>query len=326
MASFASQLKADQRVWALASGFETSWFDERHGPSSHVLKPEHKEQNLFIPEWWKHISGKEHRWARALNSSQCFAVNLFAPLTEDQDLARSVIPDLFPGRSLSADHRVNIIFEYTPEDAARWLGEDPSEQGTQVDVAFEISAGGKPRGYVLVEVKLSEANFGGCRGPKGLDKNGKGNPNPEHCEKFGPIFNSPARHCWLAKARGRLYWERMEGGATPFSFGSIPAVAPCPFQHGLYQVMRNRVLADAIVQETEADWADFAVCVHPGNNAAHILPTAVAGKEDVLDAFREIAGKRSVLVIEPAAVIDAVSTHAYEWRKWANWMRRRYVL
>jgi len=47
-------------------------------------------RNLFRQEWWHHIQGLEHRWVRALNSSQCFAVNLFANLAEDRSGANRV--------------------------------------------------------------------------------------------------------------------------------------------------------------------------------------------------------------------------------------------
>ena len=64
--------------WALAHGIPEDALEKHHGRLSWVLKPESRKLNLFDPSWWDLIAGKEHRWARALNSSQCFAVNLVA--------------------------------------------------------------------------------------------------------------------------------------------------------------------------------------------------------------------------------------------------------
>jgi hypothetical protein len=80
-----------QLKWALAGGVQESDLEVRRGRISWVLKQQHQKKNLFDPRWWEYIVGSEHRWARALNSSQCFGVNLFAPLKRDPQLARKVL-------------------------------------------------------------------------------------------------------------------------------------------------------------------------------------------------------------------------------------------
>ena len=95
-----------------------------------------------------------------------------------------------------------------------------------------------------------------------------------------------------------------------FRFEGLAGDAPCPFRHGLYQLMRNRVLADALIEETDAGWADFAVCIHPGNHQARRLAEAIGGKTDAVEAFRAIAGADAVVELDPMAVVEAVRDHA----------------
>ena len=61
-----------QIQWARLAG--KSNFLERK--PSWVLQHRLRQENLFDPSWMKLIHGREHRWFRALNSSQAFAVNL----------------------------------------------------------------------------------------------------------------------------------------------------------------------------------------------------------------------------------------------------------
>jgi hypothetical protein len=95
-ASFAVAMRDHQLQWALNGGAPSAALEERKGKTSWVLKPEHRSRNLFRSDWWQHIAGAEHRWARALNSSQCFGLNLFGPLADDNGRARRVLSALFP--------------------------------------------------------------------------------------------------------------------------------------------------------------------------------------------------------------------------------------
>ena len=65
-----------------------------------VLAEAHRTRNLFSQEWWHHIQGFEHRWVRALNSSQCFAVNLFATLAKDPSAANRFLRRMLPERDI----------------------------------------------------------------------------------------------------------------------------------------------------------------------------------------------------------------------------------
>lgn len=114
-------MKDRQLTWARANGIPAHALEERDGAPSWVLKPEHQRLNLYQASWWEYIAGREHRWARALNSSQCFAVNLFAPLKETSGIAWRALNVLLPERHLRADARISVEFEYLEPDASGWL-------------------------------------------------------------------------------------------------------------------------------------------------------------------------------------------------------------
>ena len=322
--SFAETMKRHQLSWALANGVTPDMLETRGGQTSWVLKQEHRERNLFDPGWWRYIAGHEHRWARALNSSQCFAVNVFAPLAEDGDLAKRVWARVCPNRPLDPADTVTVEFEHTPHGAGGWLGE--RRQQTQVDVFITVRRGGVPLGHLLVEVKLTEAEFGGCRGPKPPTARSQGNPDRSRCLDLGAILGNPSNQCWLAETEGRRYWEIMRSPTSSFALDRLPLPSPCPFRHGLYQLMRNRALADAIVANTAAEWADVAVCLHPDNGSCGVLQESVGGNEDVIDAFKSIVPDDPVRVVDPGAVVRAIADEGMTWARWAATIRSRYRL
>ena len=88
--------------------------------------------------------------------------------------------------------------------------------------------------------------------------------------------------------------------------------------------MRNRALADAIVANTEAEWADFAVSLHPENLACRMLSEPVGGYEDVIHAFNSVVATNPVRVIDPGAVVRAIADESTTWSRWAATMRSRY--
>jgi hypothetical protein len=320
--SFQQRLKAHQVSWAEANGLADK--TEANSKRPWVLKHEHQAFNLFDPNWWTYIGGKEHRWARALNSSQCFAVNLFAPLIENPALAKAVYTCLLPDRPLEPDDEIVVELEYSPEQARQWLGE--RRQQTQVDAAFAILRDGKVVGHLLVEVKLGETTFGTCRGAKAAVKNSRGNPNPEHCQNLAGVLAKPEEFCWLTSTEGRRYWTYITSPNSPFDFSKLNVGSPCPFSGGLYQPMRNRILADALVAETDATWSDFAVTVHPDNEVAHVLSEEVGGETDVISAFRLLVGGNGVRIIEPGDLLSAACNADDTLSEWADWMVGRYIL
>jgi hypothetical protein len=119
----------------------------------------------------------------------------------------------------------------------------------------------------------------------------------------------------------------MRGGTGPFRFDRLAPDAACPFAGGLYQLMRNRVLAHALVREGGAEWADFALCIHPSNHTVDVLDQAVGGTSGAQAAFRSLLrSENGFLDLPPQALIDAVATASPDLGAWADWVRDRYQL
>jgi hypothetical protein len=318
--SFYDRLKTQQVAWAQGQGIDAR---QTEAGRPWVLRPEHRILNFWNPGWWSHIAGKEHRWARALTSSQCFAVNLFAPLAADPALAREVLLRLRPSRALATGDTVEVALEFTPAQAHQWLGE--RAQATQVDAAFIVRRQGHPIGYLLVEVKLGERRPGVCRGARKPTSRSVGNPRAERCRSLAQVLTDPQRQCWLAEIEGRNYWRYLRDAGGPFRFDRLAPDAPCPFSGGLYQLMRNYVLAQALVCDGGAEWADFALCIHPDNESVRVLEEPVAGTASAHAAFRSLLQQdKGLLELEPNAIIDATLAASPALAGWGEWMRDRY--
>jgi len=196
--SFADRMKELQPTWLLAHGYDRTWYEDKW---TWVLKESEKTRNLFDHDWWSFIKGREHRWARSLQSSQCFAVNVFAPACTDPVVARTILMELAPGLDVRPSDDVGVTFEATPEGATEWLGES-SRQPTQVDVLFEVRRDGKPHGWLPVEVKFTETEPGACRGAAGPDKDGRGNQEPDRCRSLWRVTENPAANCYMVASEG----------------------------------------------------------------------------------------------------------------------------
>ena len=321
--SFADRMKEHQIAWANKNGLNHLLESRHDSQLSWVLKKEHKTRNLQDLNWWKYIEGHEHLWARALNSSQCFGVNLFGPLAENPILAKRELEFLLPHRTLEKCDAVTICFEHTPQDAPEWLGE--TKQPTQVDVFFTVTRREKPIGHLLVEVKFTETEFGSCRGAVPMTPGNTSNPDSSRCLNLQAVLANPKQMCWMAEAdNGRHYWDFMLSASTHFKFTSEMA---CPFRKSLYQLMRNQVLALALVQYTSAEWAEFGVCIHPGNTEVRQLSEEVSGYKDALEAFNSILpDKTKIIEILPSNIIERARGIDPSLSVWADWMRSRYDL
>lgn len=319
--NFAATAKQQQLQWA-AKRLPPGILEIRNGEPSWVLKREHRTRNMFRPQWWDYLVGKEHTWARALNSSQCFGVNLFAPLAEDPGHARSFVNRLLPGRGIELRDMVKVYFEHTPDGAPGWLGE--SGQPTQVDVFFEITRGERQVGFVLVEVKYSEPAFGGCRGWNGKRERKWSNPERARCENAAGVVTSPETQCWLAETQGRQYWKMLSQSSSSLRIQQIGQSKACPFRHGLYQMMRNRVLADELSRQTPGAWSEFAVCRHPENRVLTTLIEPVAGSNDSFAAFRTLSSPDAVGDWNAQEVLDLIGTSDLQLPGWKTWMEDRY--
>jgi hypothetical protein len=318
----ATSMRHRQLSWALEGGVPAAALEERRGKASWVLKREYQKLNLFRPAWWDHITGAEHRWARALNSSQCFAVNIFAPLAEDPVRARKALQLLLPTREFAPGDDIAIRFEFTPEGAAAWLGE--RGQPTQIDVYFGVTRSNRCIGHVLVEVKFTESSFGCCRGWETKIDTPSSNPDLSRCLDSAAIVSAPEANCWLAQSEGRQYWKIMSEPGSSIHATAIRVAGGCPFRHGLYQMMRNRVLADELGRRTGAAWADFAVCRHSDNKRVVVLAEPVLSLLDAVGAFRSLSSNDAILDWDAEKIVRAIASTDDRLDDWRAWMLRRY--
>jgi hypothetical protein len=323
--SFDERMKEHQISWANKNGLNHLLETRHDSQPSWVLKKEHQTRNLQNPTWWKYLVRNEHRWARSLKSSQCFGVNLFGPLAEKPILGKRVLGALLPHRTLEKDDEVTVIFEHTPGGTREWLGETKTRQPTQVDVFFTVTRRKTPIGHLLVEVKLTEPEFGSCRGAVPAKPAKSGNLDSSRCLNLQTVLENPKKMCWMAEPEnGRHYWDFMCSPSNPFKLTSESA---CPFRQSLYQLMRNQVLALALVQHTSAEWAEFGVCIHPENKKVRELTDAVSGQKDALKAFNAILPNKTKLIeIPPSQIIELATENDLALSEWADWMRSRYEL
>lgn len=308
--------------WAEVHGLAECVESDRGRPW--VLAEAHRTRNLFRQEWWPHIQGLEHRWVRALNSSQCFAVNLFATLAKDPSGANRFLRRMLPERGITPADDVVVKFEHSPSGVPERLGE--RGQPTQIDVFFEVVREGRIRGAVGVEVKLSESEFGGCRGWNGTRETEPINPHQERCLDARRVLESPEAECFMAEREGRRYWSLMGAVGASFDPDRLAQQDHCPFRHGLYQLMRNRVTLDVFRSITGAEWTDFVVCAHRANQAVARLPEPVAGESNAVAAFRNLLRPGSVLEWDASEVLEAIVAAEGGTEEWAGWMRDKYLL
>ena len=317
-------MKAHALDWAVSTGIDPDKLETRHGKLSHVLKEPHKRWNVHDGEWWRYIEGKEHLWARALNSSQCFAVNLFAPLAENTDLAKAVLGRFAPDLPQHPKDQVRAFFEYTPEGAHAWLGES-ERYPTQVDVAFEVWRDDHLCSVLLIEVKFTETDFSSCRGFAPPSEKSSFNPDRSRCFSAADLYEVPQKYCWMVEHHGRTYWDLLQRTDSSLNIDRLPKGEACPFRGGLYQVMRNAVLADEMRRRNDLDWAGFALCVHGSNEGVWVLDEPVAGENDIRLALPSMLTDEMIL-IDPGSLVAAVLDESSAHKDWAGYMQRRYLL
>ena len=200
--------------------------------------------------------GLAHKFVRHIRSSQAFALSMFAPL--DNHGVRAVFERL----GFLVHHVDSPVFEFEDEQDRLQEASQRSPHRTQVDVMLR----GQDRGgrwiVALVEVKLSEYDFGHCSAhlnPK--------NPRPEVCGQDG-LFGADADGCFQIQNHGygrRRYDDYL--AAVPIGVPSpVSDGGGCLVRLGRSQPMRNLALAHMLVREGEADEVVFALCApepHP---------------------------------------------------------------
>jgi Restriction Endonuclease associating with ARP len=202
---------------------------------------------------YDHLKAREllHPYIGHVRSSQAFALNLFAPLSGED------VVGLLRSLGLDIQHAHSPTFEYSdPEDR---LGEHTSERphATQVDVVLRGFDSAGSTCLALVEVKLSEIDFGPCSAYL-TDQN----PDRHICRHDGPFGDSPEL-CFQLSNWGASTRRQYD---THIGSMSTTATRPgCLFRLGMNQPMRNVALARSLVQAREADRAVYALCAPEKN-------------------------------------------------------------
>jgi len=310
-------MREHQLEWAVKNGIGKKHLEIRSGKLSHVLKKDYSSRNLYNPKWISYIKNKEHKLFRSMISSQAFAVNLYAPFIEDSKLSGKFLSEIIPHYRFDSAHLIKVVFEHAPVEAAQWLGE--SGQSTQVDVFFKIYRGFENVGCLLIEVKFTEEKISRCKG-----STKKTNLNHFRCNNLQKIIENPRMQCYMVEIEKRKYWDHMLQPDSDFNLHNLSGESPCPFKNGLYQLMRNGVLAQEIRNKEKMKWARFGLTFHPDNKKVRTIDD-VQGSRYAIDAYNVIS-KKECISIDPYFVINLVSSQDDTRHDWARWMIERYRL
>ncbi len=253
-----------------------------------------------------------------LRSSQVFAFNLFLPFREGEKSNLSDQLSNMIGTRLSIEE---VRFEWVPPGALlgeikgdRPLGDEPA---TAVDIVLWGRKSDGGRAAVLLEVKLSEADFTHCKG-----RTSRGNRRKDVCESADLFFEDPMA-CYLRRPvwsrRDRRYWEIFAGshGSVRATFPGADLEGPCPFAFSMQQPMRNLAVARGLELDGESgvDRAWFALCAHDDN------PDAASHWED----WKRLLADQAMAPRLPASEVVRAG-EADGFGDWAAWMRERYRL
>lgn len=223
--------------------------------------------------------GLLHRYIAHIRSSQQFALNLFGGLHGDAliALARRLEPAVIAVSDLEFEYR----------DPSDLLGESShaSPHATQADIAMTTTLGNGRRHLILIEVKLTEDDFGHCTAYE--DPN---NDRTDGCHHHDSFESGPAACFKLANHnRGGQRHYNLYVAAT-----TSDRIAGCPFRRSNNQPMRNVALAQALVDAGDFDHATVALCAPDTHRAMWRR----------WDEFKQIATARNVTLTDlPASAV-----------------------
>ena len=238
---FAYRMEAHLRDWAKAEGLLVG--------RTRLKDVEAAVIPSAVPAF-RHLvaQGLAHRHLDHVRSSQLFAVNLFGGLTGEQAtaVARRLDPSI-----VAAD---TPVLEWV--DPLDRLGEQTpaSPHTTQVDVVIRAHRGDGRSHLLLIEVKLSEDDFGSCSAYESPD-----NDRRDLCGQPAAFGGDPAG-CFQLRNKGngppRAYDTHLA------ALSEDAAGAGCAFRGSLNQPMRNVALAASLIAAGETDLATFVLCAH----------------------------------------------------------------
>jgi hypothetical protein len=192
-----------------------------------------------------------HRFVLHRRSSQAFALNLFAPLT---DTGRQAA---LAALGLDAITVEPAVFEYS-DPADRLAEAKPhSPHRTQVDVLLRGTDAQGARLCALIEVKFTETDFGGCSA-----YTNPVNPHRDVCRTAGLFGNNTDRCFQLANhgaGQRRRYDTYLANNQVHLPDGASDG-GGCLVRAGLNQPMRNLALAHLLLAEGETERVAYALC------------------------------------------------------------------
>ena len=222
----------------------------RGKPYCHILPDESWEENLWsqkrehILNYAKHRYINWHLGKAHLNSSQILCFNLFFPFMYNTKPLEPYFREHVTGFNKFSGI---MDFEYT--DPLNLLNE-PKQ--TNVDLAMEWLDDDCNLNLFLFEFKYTEDSFGTCS-----------KYNKEKCRDLD-TYNHPKK-CYLANNKIKYWDELTQNGQIKIEL--IVGKGACPFRSGLYQLMRNQLLAHMLEKTGRYKKVIFGV-IYPKQNKA----------------------------------------------------------
>lgn len=277
---FARRLEDHLQAWADANGLlERSVFLKE--VESATIPPARPALRRLVD------AGLGHRFLRHVRSSQLFAVNLFGGLTAEQATA---VARLIDPTVISAELPVLEYIDPLDRLRERTAG---SPHTTQIDVMIRAHTGEGAIHLLVIEVKLSEDDFGGCSAYQHA-----ANDRLDLCATPAPFGGDPAG-CFQLRNKGAGHPRTYDKWLT--GLDAVTEGPGCPFRATGNQPMRNVALASSLLASGEADRATFVLCAHDDHQViwrrwadaqVHLAGTDVG--------FAELPASQMLLQLSPA--------------------------
>lgn len=277
---FARRLENHLQAWASANGLLDRSVFLRNVESA-TVPPARPALRRLVD------AGLGHRFLHHVRSSQLFALNLFGGLTAEEATA---VARLIDPAVISAE--LPVLEYVDPLDRLRERTV-ASPHTTQIDVMIRAHTGEGAVHLLLIEVKLSEDDFGGCSAYQHA-----ANDRLDLCATPAPFGGDPAG-CYQLRNKGAGHPRTYDTWLT-----GLHAVAEdpgCPFRATGNQPMRNVALASSLLASGEADRATFVLCAHDDHQViwrrwadaqARLIGTEVA--------FADLPASQVLLQLSPA--------------------------
>ncbi|MCJ7574950.1 hypothetical protein MUO93_11940 [Candidatus Bathyarchaeota archaeon] len=217
----------------------------------HILPKEQWEKNLWEgsqEKILKYIENEGINWHTGkahLNSSQIFCFNLFYPFIGNLQPFEPYFMEHVKGFQKFGNY---MKFEFTNRSLLN------EKTPTNIDLAIDWIESNSERNLFLFEFKYTENSFGGCK-----------NYNKEKCTDLRAVQD--INRCHLREAEVE-YWKYL-GANGPIKIDKLANSDTCPFKGGLYQLMRNQLLAHRLEESGKYNKVVFGAIYPQQNTLLH---------------------------------------------------------